>query len=442
MKERSQAAHRREVDPAPVGTFASPSGRFVYAFLFLGLGWLGWQVIADTMADTRAAGDPEGALAWRADLPPALVGLAEQRLVVAKTEQDLTGVSELADRALAASPIAPGALRLLGLVADLKGKTDEARTLMDLAGRQSLRDTVAQVWLFDQDLHAGRSIDALASADAMLRTRPDLGEQLLPALASVAADPAAGQSLIHLLATNPPWRTRLLMELPKVTDPAIDYAILSGLQTGPNPPTAGELQPYVDHLVDLGQFELAYLAWLHFLPPGHADTVSYAYNGDFEVQPSGLAFDWVISDVAGAHTEWADAGDKHRGHALRITFANTRVAYHHIRKLMILPPGHYELSGMAKADNLNNERGMTWRVYCAEGDKTMIAETARISGTQPWQQFATAFDVPASGCRGQWLVLELAARVAMEEEVGGEVWFDDLAVEQAGNAVAGTTPSD
>jgi hypothetical protein len=411
-----------------------------YAVLLGGLGWIGWQIIGNTIADTRASTDPEVALGWRSDLPSALVALSENKLASANTDQDLNEVSTLAKQALIASPVAAGAVRTIGLAEDKKGDATEARRLMDSAGKQSLRDTLAQAWLYDRDVADDQPSAAIARADTILRSHPELGDKLFPAMAKVASEPAGTEALVDLLATDPPWRSRLLSALPQLAPPSVTYGVLSGLQSGPHSPSPSETEPYIDQLVSSGQVQSAYLAWLHFLRSGATQAVSYAYNGDFELPISGQPFDWVISEVAGARTERVDTGDPQRGHAIRVTFANTRVQYHHLSKLMVLPPGHYELSGLAKADKLDNERGMTWRVYCAGGDKKMIAETPRISGTQPWQKFDAAFDVPADGCDGQWLTLELAARVALEQQVGGEIWYDDLAVSRADGNVATAAP--
>ena len=80
------------------------------------------------------------------------------------------------------------------------------------------------------------------------------------------------------------------------------------------------------------------------------------------------------------------------------------------------------------ADDLVTDRGMVWRVYCAEGDKQLIGETPLISGTFKWQPFAADFTVPAAKCHAQWLRLENAARVAIEQQISGEVWYDHMAI--------------
>ncbi len=402
-----------------------------FALTSLGLAWLGWQIIGNTIADTKSQSDPIAALAWRSELPTALVALADQRMVAAENEEDLVAVSSLGQRALAASPVQEGALRLMGLSADLRGDAGQARTLMELAGNRSRHDAIAQVWLLDQNIRQGRMIEALSNADALLRTRPEIRKLLLPALSVVAEDTIAKKALVERLAADPPWRSWLLSELPKAVAPSTGFAVLSGLQVTDRPPRNNEIQPYLVQLIEAGRFELAYLSWLHFLPAGTAKPISYAYNGDFELPPSGLSFDWVIAPITGARTDIVDTGESGRGKAVRVTFANTRVLYRHLSKLMILPPGRYQLSGEASTDGLVTERGLAWRIYCAEGaNKKPIGESALFKGTVSWHRFTTGFEVPPTDCRAQWVRLELAARVALEQEIGGEIWFDNLTVER------------
>jgi hypothetical protein len=399
-----------------------------FGIALVGFCWLAWQIAINALASSRAESDPEGALTWWPNLPTALVALAEQKLIAAKTPRDLTGAGDLARRALRASPLEQPAVRLLGLVADINGDTQAADGLMELAGKRSLHDAVAQVWLFGQRARSGDLDSALAAADALLRTRSDLGGQLMPVLANMAKDDSFRTALIALLGRDPSWRGWLLGEMPRATEPSVAYAILVGLESGPTPPRNSEIAPFLDQLISVGNFELAYLAWMHFLPDDQAEKLGFLYGGDFSRPPSGLAFDWVIASVPGAHTEVVATGEESRGAALRVTFSNTRVAYRHTSKLLLLRPGTYAFGGVVRADNLVNERGMTWRISCAEGDHEALAETARVAGTTSWQAFTEDFTVPPTGCRAQWLRLELAARVAVEQQVSGEIWYDDLAI--------------
>jgi hypothetical protein len=392
---------------------------------------LAWSVVTGTVAARLAPVDPDEALKWNGDDATALVSLAERKFLAAEGEADRGAAQSLATRALIADPLEERALRLLAFAADAEADKGRARLLMDLAGRRSLRDPAVQTWLFDDRVRAGDAAGALVHADAVLRTYPDLGERLLPALAAFTDDARARAALVEILAGDPPWRSWFLHQLAQQGDqPVAAFAVLAGLQASGSPPTSDELGVYLNRLIESRQFELAYLAWIRFLPDDRVKSIPYLYNGDFRYPVSDLPFDWLILPVRGATTEIADVPGSDSDAAVHVVFANTRVAYHNVAKLLVLPPGHYRLSGEVETNDLANERGMSWRIYCAGSPAQRIGEGPRVAGTMPWQRFVLTFDVPSSGCRGQWLKLELAARTAIEQQVSGEVWYDHLSIER------------
>jgi hypothetical protein len=299
---------------------------------------------------------------------------------------------------------------------------------MTAAGARSLRDTVAQAWLFDARIRQGDLTGALANADAVLRTRPDLSGRFVPAMAAIVRDAAGEKALVNALTANPPWRSWLMQTLPGAVDPSVMLGMLSDLQAQGDV-DANDLRPYLNQLVATGQFEVGYLAWLHFLPESGADqAITYAYNGDFERGISNLPFDWSVSEIKGARTDIVETGQSSLGKALRVTFSDTRVPYANLSKLMILPPGTYQLTGMVRTDQLKNERGLAWNVYCADGEKLRVGGTQLFQGTFDWEPFSTTFAIPTSGCEAQWLKLELGAKAVLEQQISGEIWFDRLAV--------------
>ena len=273
---------------------------------------------------------------------------------------------------------------------------------------------------------------ALGHADVILRTRPQLGSHLLPALTAIASLPEGRSRLVEILETTPAWRKWFLRQYSRqADDPAAALPIYAALQAGPTPPTSDELRAPLDRLIGAGAFEQALLLWLGSLDPEETQALGYVYNGDFEHPVSNLAFDWVIGRVRGADITVAES-DLDRGKALRVQFARSRIAFRHVRKLVVLRPGSYRLTGKARARDLRSERGLVWTLTCAEGANQLLAETNRVTGTME-AEISTAFTVPAHGCRAQWLRLELAARIPPERDVGGgTVWYDALQVQRIG----------
>jgi hypothetical protein len=406
----------------------------VFSLVVIAALWLGWTILANTAADSLVESNAEAALRWREDLPSALISLAEQQLTAENASPDPDEIRQLAERTLLGAPLEARALRALALSAEKGGDLDKADKLMKTAGARSRRDPTVQIWLFNRDAHRGAFEEALQHADALLRSRPNLQDRIAPTLAAFAMDPDAKTALVQALSDNPPWRPWYLQLLANQTsDPGIAYAVYAELKDTKNPPTDAELLPYLQSLVGAGRFEQAYLTWIHFLPDERRGSIHYAYNGGFDYPVTGLPFDWSMEPITGAITEIVAEGPE-RGQAVRVEFANRRVAYRHLRKLLILPPGRYRVEGLAKASNLENERGLVWRIVCAEEKKQVLGETSPIKGSFDWRAFDIIFEVPQNSCRAQWLTLMLDARIALEEQVSGDAWFDDLAVRRVETA--------
>lgn len=393
--------------------------------------WLAWAIVVNTTADSLVLSNPDEALSWQGDSSPALIALARQKLTGSDPQADQAAIRDLTERALLSSPLSERALSVLGYLADLDGHQDEADRLMTLAADRTRRDGFVQVWSFFRLARLGQFDKSLEHADSLLRSRSYLHEQITPTLLAFAMDTEAKAALVRLLAENPPWRGWYLNQLAGQTDnPGIAYAILTELKGSAHPPNTTELNAYLQNLIKAGRFEQAYLTWINFLPEERRRDIRFAYNGDFEYAPSGLPFDWMIGSISGASTDIVATADG-KGHVARIEFSNRRVRYRHLSKLLMLPPGSYQLTGMARALDLENERGLVWRLSCAELHKQALGETEPVKGTMDWHPIAASFSVPQSGCRAQWLTLELPARAALEEQISGKVWFDDLLVSRA-----------
>ena len=283
---------------------------------------------------------------------------------------------------------------------------------MSLAGRRSLRSTTVDSWLFDREIAAGDLSGALDHADALLRGFPYLADAIFPALNNLAKNPRAVSALVGKLETNPPWRSPFLANLSATApDPDLPRSVLSAIKATAAPPTEAELEAYIDRLLKAGFFHRAYLDWQYFFEK-RLEKNEYLYNGDFEIPPSQLPFDWLNPSVEGAQVaiEGADKAPAQvlnrsepapAGHALKVEFVNQRVSRALVSKLLVLPPGAYTFSAQVRAEDLQNERGVWWTIHCADGKQDLVADTERTSGTTSWKRIEVTFEIPAKGCRAQ-----------------------------------------
>ena len=422
--------------------------------------FLVWAIITKGVAAYLAEVDPEAALWLQPTQPAALTKLADKKLnqrpaapaeadsprTEAATEQagdndgapqeklpglenaaveDPKQVKAWAEFALRNDPMNARALRILGQIALLESDEKRADALMQAAANRSRHEGYANYWTMARNYREADYPAALHYADILLRTR-QVQPYVMPMLAKLAESPEAGHKVKELLAKNPPWRSQFLAYLPRgVTDARIPLDILLSLKNSSTPPTPDDLRPYLDFLISHEFHELAYDAWLQFLPPEQLTKIGLLFNGNFQTAPSGAPFDWRFSGGQGVTIQLSERPDQPGDNALLLEFGPGRVDFGGVTEMVLLPAGDYHLSVRYKSD-LVSQRGLLWRISC--GSKT-LGESFPIRGSDPaWKEFGISFTVPADGCSAQNVKLLLDARSASETFVSGSIWFDDIRI--------------
>lgn len=385
---------------------------------------VGWRAFSLGMADTLARSAPGRALWWQEDHPEALL-LEGERLL--QSGVDAQRVEELAKRALHGNPLDGRGYRLLATLAERSGDQARAARLYALAIRRSPRDLPSHAWLFEHHLAAGRIAAALPHADRMLRIQPQLAPRLFPILLALTEEGAATKPLAELLAGAPPWREKFLLQLLAQPRPGqhVDELMAATTRAGVGL-TQTELAAWLDRLIAHQQWQRAYVAWAGQLQ-APIRSLGNVYNGGFESQPSGLGFDWRFEHTPGASIELLAGPGVTGRQALSVAFEQQRVDFHHVRQLLVLPPGRYLLEGHQRADGLRTASGLVWTLACA-GSLSALAGSEPLKGDTGWTPFSLEFEVPGQGCGGQWLQLALSARMDAERMASGRAWFDELRI--------------
>jgi tetratricopeptide (TPR) repeat protein len=391
---------------------------------------LAWGIVSHAAADILSAHDPEAALFWASADPRTLTSLARSELeasLEASIEAKSRAAAGHAARLLLADPLAPGALSLYGAALARLGKTGRAEKIFRVAAKHLPTDLVAHRWLYERALQAGSLSEALEELDILLRGHPKLTSAIGASVqALIGTAPAAEVEFARLLSTAPPWRESMLSHLAiNVKDSDILVRLYGRLRTSA-PPSDAEMRFYIDRLVRDRLFDQAYLAWLDHLPPKRLSELSLLYNSQFRHPISNLPFDWRVASERGVSVKVSL--DEERP-TLNVEFYGSRVSFPVITHLIMLPPGEYIFSGSAKMENFENERGLRWRIYCADSGDSLAA-TDLLSGTMPWRSFGVKFSVPSATCAAQWLVLEIPARIAIEKQASGVAGYAKLAIEK------------
>jgi hypothetical protein len=360
---------------------------------------------------------------------------SEFRIVDPSREIDLPTVRAWADASVMNAPLDARALRILGQAATAAGDEAEAASFMQEAARLSLHESLAVYWLLVQSAKEKDNKAAIYYADAILRTLPGFDSYVIPILALIAEDKDSASFLKAVLTDDPPWRSNFLQGLPRsVRDERVPLDFLVGLRNSPRPPTAADINGYLDFLVQHKMYALAYYTWLQFLPDQSLRSAGLLYNGDFNIAPSGSPFDWRITQGSGVNVDIEERPDKRGADALVIDFEYGRVEYHSVKQLIMLAPGQYQFQGQYKGA-LVGPRGLKWRLACAESPTQPFAESDMIrGGDAAWKDAKFNFTVPAQDCAAQYLSLDLDARMPSEEFMTGSIWFDELKISRAAGA--------
>ena len=341
-----------------------------------------------------------------------------------------------AEMAITNDPLSARPLSILGELAYASGDQAGVQKYLSAAARRSIRESGAVFWRLHQSYEGKDYAAAVASADALLRTRSQAGEHVMPVLVHMAQNPGARAELEKVLFANPPWRSRFIAALAqKANDSRAALDLLFALRTTDAPPSAQDLRNVINAQLGRKEYELAYYMWLQSLPPEQLASVGYLFNGSFEVTPSGLPFDWVIAEGPGVRIEIGDRPDQTGQRALIIEFGHGRVEFRGgVQQLTLLAPGTYEFKGKYRGE-LIGKRGLVWRIACADAPNAAIGESQMVMGmSQKWKDIAFTFTVPKANCRAQQVRLELDARMPSETMVSGSISYDELTIVRADSA--------
>lgn len=379
-----------------------------------------WLVVFRGYADYLARPLPGRALALDSNQPEALVRSAEGALRGGDSGQ----AEAYARQALRRHPLEGRALRVLGAVSELRGDRKAARAWIEAAAAATPRDSATQFWLAinalaDRDLASG-----LVKLDRLVRFEPELQQDVFPILATIATNPVGAPAIARYLAANPPWRERFVAALIGQAVAVEDLLRLfreiekaGGALTGP------EFDGIAQRLWTSGDWRR--LQALLARSGASAAPGMAVRDGGFDGSGRGPFLGWIIRRIPGSDTWIGIEVDGER--MLHVRFHDRRVPYANVQQALMLPPGRYQLSARARLMDLRAARGLRWVLGCA-GAAEPIARTELLQGSSDWRPVTAHFEVPAGDCGGQWLRLELEARIAAEQQIAGDAWFDDLEI--------------
>ena len=402
-----------------------------WGIVVLVLAWLAWRIVVTGMANYELVEgrNPEAALGWSPNHPKAHLDIG-MRDLQDKPEQAIAHFRAAVD----GNPAESRAYAGLGQLLDKAGANELARKSMEAATEMGPQRSDVQMDVTVYWTRQGDFARALRHWDIVLRHQPGLRGRLFPYLLNGAEDPANQPAFEALLKKPLPWWTEFFnYAAAHATSPYTLRRLFSLSRSSANKLPQESLAAYLSRLQKEGEWTEAWFAWLSSLPKEQLAQSGYVYNGGFELRPTNMGFDWIYQKTPAVVMEVASTYGTTGERALHLIFKGQRIKFEHLHQFLMLPPGDYFLKGRARPDNLKATQGMQWSLYCL-GGKVPLTVTERYTGIDQWTRFRNQFTVPA-GCPVQMLRLELAGRIALDYDVSGGIWFDDMAVERVDSAL-------
>lgn len=403
----------------------------IFSFVLLAvLAVLLYRVLSLGLADHYARSNPERALFWRSNHPEALYRMADSQARAKRWSE----AAIFSKRAIAANPLDGRAVRVLAQSVEASGETKRAAALFQLAAKLAPRDLQAHAWLLQSALQNRQAQPAVTHLDAILRVEPQIIASLRPQANALAANPATRSAMVSALSDSPRWRRDFLVELPKAqirSDALAPFfeqlSVSSGL-------TSEEFQPWLERLRHEKRYSQAFVTWANLVPVAQRKYLGTVFDGGFEVSPELqiAPYGWNSKPIENAFMLWTGIRGTVGEASFTVQFEGRRTPFDHLWQALVLPPGKWQLSWRAKANRLESNRGMVWRVSC-ESDGRTLAESEPMRGQFEWRALEMAFEIPPD-CAGQRLGLLIPARIPAETQINGALWLDEVRI-QPGNVL-------
>ena len=388
-----------------------------------------WLSLAN--ATSLVLGKKNPALATRFGLPSAETKgvLALSIATDSPTPRQIGEARQLARAALRREPLNATAAVALGMIATVENQTDLARQLMEYSERVSRRNPFAQLWMIEDHVSRGDVAGALVHYDRAMRVSVNLRGTLIPILLQASADPAIAKSLATTLSNRPNWWPDALGAIiyqgsaPAVTLPIVLRQLK--LQPG-NSQERTFLGAAMRRLADGGAFSQA--AGLYREARGNQRANgNLVRDGGFDTDSFLPPFEWDLHGEAGL-TATVQPREGAEGRSLFLSVNQGRQG-ELARQLLLLKPGHYRFAALAGDIRGDAFERPQIKLFCATAEARVTLDVRLNAADQGGAWTRSDFDVPASSCPAQWLVI---ASAAPEQGGQGDPWIDEVAIKPLG----------
>lgn len=382
--------------------------RGVLAVAALGLGSLS---VAHTLAQVLVKTDSARAHAiapWDGRITASLAAsLAGANTTPANRKR----ADALSRQALLQDPTAVAAVSTLGIDAEMRGDSRNARRLFAYSEILSRRDLQTQLWKIETAVAQGNINGALRHYDIALRAKGQSWDLLFPILASASADADVRGPLVRMLAGKPLWAEPFINHVAaNPPDPKTASVLFLELRRAgvsvPDSAQAGAIGALLG-----GGF--ADDAWRHYAAIHRGADQRRSRDPRFAgAGESPTPFDWMpIND--GSVVTSIQRGE---GGGLFDFATPASIGGPLLQQVQMLPPGTYRIAGHGSGIEQAPGSLPYWALLC-RADGRELARVPMTSSSQAGGNFGGQMVVPA-GCPVQILVLVARASEAVSGLTG------------------------
>lgn len=358
---------------------------------------IGYASVTASLAAVAVKADPAIAhmlAPWNGHIT---ADLAEQRFTLEPQSGTNSEPARLARLALRQDATAVEALSVLGLQAQLRNDTEQARRLFDYSQALSQRELRPRIWAIEEAVSRGDIAGALEHYDIALRTSRSARDVLFPVLASAIAEPKVRSALVEVMATEPVWGEGFVNYVAASgIDPQAAVRFFSEGQRGALPVDDADRTRVVNALVARGFFDEAWQYYASFRPAAKRHR---SRDANFSLITEAPArFDWTAINDSGLSASIQPGGN---GGLLDFA-ASPSTGGTVLRQMQLLPSGTYRLEGHGSGIEQPERSLPYWILTCRDGRE--LGRVTMPNSAQGNGNFSGRFTVP-SDCPVQTLSL-------------------------------------
>lgn len=330
--------------------------------------------------------------------PGARTRVAVQQIgeVVAKTREDAGEAEKLVRDGVAFAPADARLYSVLGTLAQLDAREEEAARLYATALALSPAEQNANLQLAASEAKAQRFGPALGHVDVLLTRWPSQLANAQPVVLAALADAEGTRALVAALGRNRPWRFPLISRLAGARDTAPAAAqLVSAMAAHGAPPTFEEQRSAMNGLLWAQRTVEAYQLFLASLTDEERPLAGFVFDGAFTRRPRARPFDWRANPSPGVEVSFP-GGDV----GATIRFGDAPVTFFDFQQTLALAPGRYKVSVETSGERLAAPRNINLVLRCGVSLRLLTMAPLPLGDCRRAATEREAV-VPAEGCDSQ-----------------------------------------